>query len=55
MKKKVIYTVPAVLLASAIAIAVHAIMPADTNVEDFDSVFVNALSFPIVALHICWN
>lgn len=38
-----------ILLASVIAIAVHALMPADTNVEDFDSILVKALTFPVVA------
>lgn len=49
-KKKIIFIhIATIILAAIIAILVHALMPADTNVEDFDSIFVKALSFPVVA------
>ena len=39
----------AVALSAIFAIIAHAILPAEVNVEEFDSVFVKALGFPFVA------
>lgn len=47
--KYIIIHIGVIILASLIAIAVHALMPADTNVEDFDSILVKVFSFPVVA------
>lgn len=48
-KKIILIDIVVILLAAIIAIVVHALMPADTNVEDFDGVLVKALTFPVVA------
>ncbi|KAF1085106.1 hypothetical protein SPSYN_01242 [Sporotomaculum syntrophicum] len=39
----------AIILAASIAIILHAVMPAGVNTENFDSVFVKLLGFPVVA------
>lgn len=49
-KRKFIVTTIAILLAVVAAIILHANMPGEVNIEDFDSVFVNLLGFPVVAL-----
>lgn len=50
-KKRVIFVNTLVILvATAIAIIIHAIVPGDVNAEDFDSVLVKLLGFPVVAV-----
>lgn len=45
----IIVNILAVLLAASMAIIVHAVLPAGVNAENFDSVFVKLLGFPVVA------
>ncbi|MCD8502524.1 MAG: hypothetical protein LRY71_13770 [Bacillaceae bacterium] len=49
-KRVVMINVLAILFATAIAIIAHAVVPGDVNVEDFDSVLVKILGFPVVAV-----
>lgn len=49
-KRVVIINTLAIIFAAAIAIIVHAVMPAGVNGEDFDSVFVKLFGFPVVAV-----
>lgn len=49
-KRVVVINTLAIIFAVAIAIIAHAIVPGDVNVEDFDSVFVKLLGFPVVAV-----
>lgn len=48
-KRVVIINTLAILFATTIAIILHAVVPGDVNLEDFDSVFVKLLGFPLVA------
>lgn len=45
----IIVNILAVILAASMAIIVHALLPAGVNAENFDSVFVKLLGFPVVA------
>lgn len=45
----IIVNILAVILAASMAIIVHALLPAGVNAENFDSVFVKLLRFPVVA------
>ncbi len=47
--KAIIVSSLAIILAASIAIILHAVMPASVNTENFDSVFVKLLGFPVVA------
>lgn len=47
--KKIIITILAILVASILAILSKALIPSEVNVEEFDSIFVNLLGFPVVA------
>jgi len=50
-KKRVIIVITfAILLAVVFAIILHANMPGEVNIEDFDSVFVKLFGFPLVAI-----
>ncbi len=49
VNKSIIVNTIAIILAASIAIIVHAVMPAGVNAENFDSVFVKLLGFPVVA------
>jgi hypothetical protein len=50
VKRVLIINMLAIIVASAIAIIVHAIVPGDVNVDDFDSIFVKLFGFPVVAV-----
>ncbi|MDG5790160.1 hypothetical protein QA612_22225 [Evansella sp. AB-P1] len=50
VKRVLIINTLAIIVASAMAIIVHAIVPGDVNVDDFDSIFVKLFGFPIVAV-----
>lgn len=50
LNKAVIVNTLAIILAASIAIIVHAVMPAGVNAENFDSIFVKLLGFPVVAV-----
>lgn len=50
INKGVMVSTLSIILATAIAIIVHAVMPAGVNAERFDSVFVKLLGFPIVSV-----
>ena len=50
VKKAIIVNSLAIILAVSIAIIVHAVMPAGVNEENFDSVFVKLLGFPVVSV-----
>jgi len=49
-KKGVMVSMLAILFATAIAITVHAAMPAGVDAERFDSAFVKLFGFPIVSV-----
>lgn len=50
-KKKIFFvSLISIMFSMVVAIIVHAMMPAAVNVEDFDSLLVMLLGFPIVAL-----
>lgn len=49
VNKAIIVNTLAVILAASITILVHALLPAGVNAENFDSVFVKLLGFPVVA------
>jgi len=48
--KGVMLSILAIIFATAIAIIIHAVMPAGVNAERFDSVFVKLYGFPIVSV-----
>lgn len=48
-KRTIVISIIAVILSTIIAIIAHAILPAEVNVDDFDSIFVKTLGFPVVA------
>jgi hypothetical protein len=47
--KIIVISIVAVILSTIIAIIAHAILPAEVNIEEFDSIFVKTLGFPVVA------
>jgi hypothetical protein len=47
--KIIVINVVVVVLSTIIAIVAHAILPAEVNVDEFDSIFVKALGFPVIA------
>ena len=47
--KIIVISIVTVILSAIIAIIAHAILPAEVNVDEFDSIFVKALGFPVVA------
>ncbi len=49
VNKAIIVNTIAIILAASTAIIVHAVVPAGVNAENFDSVFVKLLGFPVVA------
>lgn len=49
-KKGVMVSMLAIIIATAIAIIVHAALPAGVDAERFDSVFVKLFGFPIVSV-----
>lgn len=49
-KRTITICILTILCSAAFAIAVHAIMPADVIIEQFDSIFVKLFSFPAVAV-----
>ncbi|MFX4262258.1 hypothetical protein ACOBQJ_08650 [Pelotomaculum propionicicum] len=48
-KRAIIVSALAIILAASITIIVHAVLPAGVNEENFDSVLVKLLGFPVVA------
>jgi len=50
LNKEVMVSILAIIFVVAIAIIVHAAIPADVNAERFDSIFVKVLGFPIVSV-----
>ena len=49
-KRVILINTLAVITAVFLAIAIKSLLPADVNVEDFDSMLVNVLGFPAVAI-----
>ncbi|GGM20911.1 hypothetical protein GCM10011351_03460 [Paraliobacillus quinghaiensis] len=50
VKRVIVINALAIIVAALIAIFFHAIVPADVNLEDFDSIFVKLFGFPVVAV-----